>query len=196
MKRLACLLLALSAGLLGASASLPWYRVNAIDDKTGAIEAMVRGATWSKELTAIALALGAACIAGLALRRIGRRIVGAAAAVIAALGALPIIQALGTEASVDRMHKLLAERDDQGVAVLTTWAQISDIQLQSLAPILGLLGCALAVFGGALLAWKPGKDQRDKYQRAEVTQEQLDEDPDSERALWDAMDADIDPTDR
>ncbi|AZA11724.1 TIGR02234 family membrane protein [Corynebacterium gerontici] len=196
MKRLACLLLALAAGLLGASASLPWYRVNALDDKTGAVETMVRGATWSKELTAIALALGAACIAGLALRRTGRRIIGAAAAIVGALGALPVIQALSTEASVERMHKLLVKRDDQGVAVLTSWAQITDIALQPLAPVLGLLGCAIAVFGGALLAWRPGKDQRDKYQRSEVTQEQLDQDPDSERALWDAMDADIDPTDR
>ncbi len=196
MKKTAALLLALAAGMLAGAASMTWFDVSAHDDKSGAIETSVSGATWSKEVTAIALALAAACIAGLALRRTGRRIIGIAAAILSALGALPFVAVLSSEADPERMHKLLSERDDQGVAVLTNWAQINQIDLHPLGPILGLIGCALGLVAGVLLAMRPGQEQRDKYQRSQIREEELEQDPDSERALWDAIDADIDPTDR
>ncbi|AZA08970.1 TIGR02234 family membrane protein [Corynebacterium pseudopelargi] len=196
MKKTAALLLAIAAGMLGGAASMTWFDVTAQDDKSGVIETSVSGATWSKEVTAIALALAAACIAGLALRRTGRRIIGIAAAALSALGALPFIGVLSSEADPERMHKLLSERDDQGVAVLTNWAQINQIDLHPTGPILGLVACAIGVFAGVLLAVRPGQEQRDKYERTQMREEELAQDPDSERALWDAIDADIDPTDR
>ena len=59
----------------------------------------------------------------------------------------------------------------------------------------------LGLAGGVLLIARPGEDspRQNKYEketvRREKVREDLEEDPQSGRVLWDAISADIDPTD-
>jgi uncharacterized membrane protein (TIGR02234 family) len=64
-----------------------------------------------------------------------------------------------------------------------------------------MFGAAVALFGGVLLAMKPGTDSAKlnryerKQDRAAKISRDLEAEPDSGRVMWDALDADIDPTD-
>ena len=67
--------------------------------------------------------------------------------------------------------------------------------------VLALIGAAIGLVGGVILAAYPGVDgpKRTQYERkqrrtAHIAAE-LAAEPDSGRVLWDAIDADIDPTD-
>ena len=164
---LASLMLAGGAVALWVSSRLAWLTVTADDDKAGTKTVTIHGASWSTELIAVAIMLAAAAIAGLILRRAGRRIVGGIAAVIAAAGGWFILQVLVNTPPV----------------------------------ILALVGAAIGLVGGVILAAYPGVDgpKRTQYERkqrrtAHIAAE-LAAEPDSGRVLWDAIDADIDPTD-
>ena len=71
----------------------------------------------------------------------------------------------------------------------------------SAGPVLALVGAALALFGAVMVASNPGADKprTSKYETPAVRQERLQDDletsQDSGRVMWDALDADIDPTD-
>ena len=66
---------------------------------------------------------------------------------------------------------------------------------------MALAAAVLGLAGGALLVARPGEDspRQNKYEketvRREKVREDLEEDPQSGRVLWDAISADIDPTD-
>ena len=65
----------------------------------------------------------------------------------------------------------------------------------------GIAAALLGLAGGVLLVARPGEDspRQNKYEketvRREKVREDLEEDPQSGRVLWDAISADIDPTD-
>ena len=67
-------------------------------------------------------------------------------------------------------------------------------------PSISVLGSVLGLIGGALLALRPGGDapRQHKYEteavRMDNVRADLEEDPSSGRVLWDALSADIDPT--
>lgn len=203
--RIATLLIGLGALVLWIGSRFTWLTVDTFDDKSGAATLGIPGATWSTEATAVVLLLLAACVAGFALRRTGRRIVGAVAA-LAAVGASwqPLVLLAG-QPDPERARTILtsgaaSQRADAEV-LISEWAEVTNLSVGVTGPVLALLGCAIALFGGVLLAVRPGVDsaQRNKYERKQDREakiaEDLEETPDSGRVMWDALDADIDPTD-
>lgn len=198
MRKKATLLLAVGAILLGIAAWTQWFTVVGSDDLAGGSSLTVSGGTWSKELVAVALALGAGCLASLTLRKTARRIVGTLAAVIAAIGVWPGLSVFTGVPDKARMEQLLTARANDGSQALHSWATVTEIHTHGFGPALCVMGCGIALLGGVLLALRPGEDHvGDKYQRStseDVVQEMA-EAPDSGRVMWDALDADIDPTD-
>lgn len=203
--RIATLLIGLGALVLWIGSRFTWLTVDTFDDKSGAATLGIPGATWSTEATAVVLLLLAACVAGFALRRTGRRIVGAVSA-LAAVGASwqPLVLLAG-QPDPERARTILtsgaaSQRADAEV-LISEWAEVTNLSVGGTGPVLALLGCAVALFGGVLLAVRPGVDsaQRNKYERKQDREakiaEDLEETPDSGRVMWDALDADIDPTD-
>lgn len=203
--RIATLLIGLGALVLWIGSRFTWLTVDTFDDKSGAATLGIPGATWSTEATAVVLLLLAACVAGFALRRTGRRIVGAVSA-LAAVGASwqPLVLLAG-QPDPERARTILtsgaaSQRADAEV-LISEWAEVTNLSVGVTGPVLALLGCAVALFGGVLLAVRPGVDsaQRNKYERKQDREakiaEDLEETPDSGRVMWDALDADIDPTD-
>lgn len=203
--RIATLLIGLGALVLWIGSRFTWLTVDTFDDKSGAATLGIPGATWSTEATAVVLLLLAACVAGFALRRTGRRIVGAVSA-LAAVGASwqPLVLLAG-QPDPERARTILtsgaaSQRADAEV-LISEWAEVTNLSVGGTGPVLALLGCAIALFGGVLLAVRPGVDsaQRNKYERKQDREakiaEDLEETPDSGRVMWDALDADIDPTD-
>ncbi|MDK8449603.1 TIGR02234 family membrane protein [Corynebacterium mastitidis] len=208
--RVAALGLALAGAVEWASSRMTWIGVEAFDDKSGAATASVTGGTWSKELTAVALLLCAGCVAGLALRRVGRRAVGAVCAAAGAALAWVPVQALVRGVDAQRVHSLLSSTPEGGAgtatgghgaaAGLSEWAEISAVTIHSAGPALSVAGASLALLAGLVLALRPGADAAtmNRYERKESRDQRLRHDleaaPDSGRVLWDALDADIDPT--
>lgn len=203
--RIAALLLGLGALVLWVASRMDWIAVEAYDDKSGAVSQQIVGATWSTEATAVALLLLAGCVAGFALRRIGRRIVGVVGALAAVGASWAPLNLLAGEPDPERARLILtsaqsSQRASDPVA-LSEWAQLLDIQVITMGPMVAMIGCALALFGGVMLAAKPGQDSAklNKYERKRNREARIVDDlkstPDSGRVMWDALDADIDPTD-
>ena len=197
---LASLMLAGGAVVLWVSSRLAWLTVTADDDKAGTKTVTIHGASWSTELIAAAIMLAAAAIAGLILRRAG-----GLAAVVAAAGGWFILQVLvGGTPDAQRALAILSTNNTTSAtkgAQLTSWAQITAIDVNTPPIVLALIGVAIGLVGGVILAAYPGVDgpKRTQYERkqrrtAHIAAE-LAAEPDSGRVLWDAIDADIDPTD-
>lgn len=194
------------AVIMWVGSRMTWMDVAYLDDKSGSGSVALSGATWSTELTAVILVLLAGMIAAFALRRWGRRIVGAIGA-LAALGAIiSPVAVLAGNPDAQRAKMLLtsgaaSQRSNAPVSI-AEWAEITDISVQALGPVVTVIGALLAIVAGVALAVKPGGDspKRNKYENATMRREKIEEDlestPDSGRVMWDALDADIDPTDR
>lgn len=206
----------LASGLIGvASAGMwlcsrsAWLTVDTVDDKSGPATTDLVGAVWAPELTSIALALLAALFATTIMGSLGRRIVGALAAILAVAASwTPMTLLTGGAEGVDSQKALdlltsgsATQRADDAVTV-ADWAQVSAIQVHAMGPTLALLCCAMALVGAVLLVRRPGgvkKQKSSAYETPEVRRqriaEDLEEDPQSGRVLWDALDAGVDPTD-
>ena len=107
---LSALMIGAGALVVWISSRMNWITVDAFDDKSGAITQSLVGATWSTEIMALALALAAACVAGLVLRRMGRRIIGiisAVVAVAASLSPLGLLTGEPTAEDAERARTLL-----------------------------------------------------------------------------------------
>ncbi|MDO4685146.1 MAG: TIGR02234 family membrane protein [Corynebacterium sp.] len=203
--RIAAVLIGVGGALLWGVSRLTWLTVHVFDDKSGESTQELVGAVWSTELTALAFVLLAAMVAGLVLRRTARRIVGVIAA-FAAIGASwqPLNLLAGTPDLV-RAKNILASgaatENSQTPVLISQWAEVTDASVSMLGPVLAFLACAAALFGGVLLAVRPGEDtvKANAYERSQSRKERLEQDlseaPDSGRVLWDALDADVDPTD-
>ena len=195
--RIAALLLAVSAAVLWAASRMAWITVDTFDDKSGDATNVIIGGLWSTEQTAVAMLLLAGSIAGFALRRVGRRVV----VVISALAGIGVSWAplglLAGEPDPQRAHQLLSTGEEAKIAA---WAEIANLDVTSAGPALAMFGAAVALFGGVLLAMKPGTDSAKlnryerKQDRAAKISRDLEAEPDSGRVMWDALDADIDPT--
>ncbi|KQB85276.1 TIGR02234 family membrane protein [Corynebacterium oculi] len=208
--RVAALGLLVAAGLNWAASRMTWLDVEAFDDKSGAVSASLTGATWATELTAVALLLAAGCVAGLALRRLGRRVVGTVCALAGAGIAWIPVRTLNQEIDTQRVHSLLSSSVEGGAqtatgtqagsVTLSEWAEISSVTLHYAGPGLSVAGAAIALVCGIILALRPGQDAAtmNRYERKQSRQQRLRDDlnnaPDSGRVMWDALDADIDPT--
>lgn len=202
--RIGALALALGGVLLWLGARMDWLIVDVFDDKSGSSSIALPGSTWSTEATAVALLLLVAAVAGFALRKWGRRIVGAVAALAAIGASVGPMTLLTGEPDPARAHQLLtsgaASQQANNPVLISSWAEITGMDVSVGGPVIAMLGCAVALFGGVLLAAKPGTDgpRLNKYEKKSQRHAKLAEDlkssPDSGRVMWDALDADIDPT--
>ncbi|WP_304324067.1 TIGR02234 family membrane protein [Corynebacterium frankenforstense] len=197
---------ALGGLIVWLGSRLTWVSVDSFDDKLGETHHDIVGGSWATELTVAALLLVAAAAGSFVLRRVGRRVVGAITALIAAAVAWIPLSLLLTGPDPDRVFGLLTSGADSqradGPVALNSWAELTDVQLDALGPSIALIGAALALLVSVLIVVRPGTDAprrtrfaRGDQRRARVTRD-LEEDPESGRVLWDALDADIDPTDR
>lgn len=210
-------LLGLSGALIWAVSQMAWMTVDYRDDLAGDGTATLRGADWSTELSAVAVLLVAGMVAGFALRRTGRRVVGAVCAVAAAASAVPGIRLLAGGADAQRVHAILSAGADAGQAVsqsaqsaqsaqsgaqavISQWADIASVAVLPAGPSISVLGSVLGVVGALILVLRPGGDapRQHKYEKEAVRMDNvradLEEDPSSGRVLWDALSAGIDPT--
>lgn len=205
MKRQAALLVGFGALILWISSRSTWLTVSTFDDLAGGAVHDLPGSVWSTEATAVALLLAVATIAALALRRLGRRVVGIVAALAAAGASWTPLTLLTGEPDPQRAHAILssgaASQRASDPVTISDWAQVTEIDVSTFGPVLALVGCSIALVGGVLLALRPGVDgpKLNKYERKAARREKLEEDlrtsPDSGRVMWDALDDDIDPTD-
>ena len=201
---------ALALGVAGAlswiSSRMAWVRAEFVDDISGGGEATVNGADWSTETGAIAVLLLAGMVATFALRRLGRRVIGAICTAASFGLAVPAVRLLLGGADPERVHALLtagADEAQQGnsAPAIAQWADITSATTLVAGPGLALAAALLGLAGGVLLIARPGEDspRQNKYEketvRREKVREDLEEDPQSGRVLWDAISADIDPTD-
>lgn len=201
---------ALALGVAGAlswiSSRMAWVRAEFVDDISGGGEATVNGADWSTETGAIAVLLLAGMVAAFALRRLGRRVIGAICTAASVGLAVPAVRLLLGGADPERVHALLtagADEAQQGnsAPAIAQWAEITSATTLVAGPGLALAAALLGLAGGVLLIARPGEDspRQNKYEketvRREKVREDLEEDPQSGRVLWDAISADIDPTD-
>lgn len=205
-KRLGPLLIAVGAIVLWLSSRATWVVAASEDDKTGSAANDIIGSAWSLEIMALTLVLVAGAVAGLALRRIGRRVVGIICALAAAASAWTPVSLLTAGADVERAQKILqgasANKNAVDSAQISQWATVVSTEVHAWGPILALVGAAIALFGAVMLARNPGEDKvkaSSKYETPAARQAKLEEDletsSDSGRVMWDALDSDIDPTD-
>ena len=75
-RRLGPLLIAVGAIVLWLSSRATWVVAASEDDKAGSAANDIIGSAWSLEIMALTLVLVAGAVAGMALRRVGRRVVG------------------------------------------------------------------------------------------------------------------------
>ena len=205
-KRLGPLLIAVGAIVLWLSSRATWVVAASEDDKTGSAANDIIGSAWSLEIMALTLVLVAGAVAGMALRRIGRRVVGIICALAAAASAWTPVSLLTAGADVERAQKILqgasANKNAVDSAQISQWATVVSTEVHAWGPILALVGAAIALFGAVMLARNPGEDKvkaSSKYETPAARQAKLEEDletsSDSGRVMWDALDSDIDPTD-
>lgn len=197
-------LVGISGVVVWAVSQMTWMQVDYLDDLAGDGTAALRGAEWSTELSAVAVLLLAGMVAGFALRRTGRRVVGAVCAVAAAAAAAPGIKLLAGGGDAQRAHAILSAGSETtqsaSHAVISQWAEVVSVAVLPAGPSISVLGSVLGLIGGALLALRPGSDapRQHKYEteavRMDNVRADLEEDPSSGRVLWDALSADIDPT--
>ncbi|MCT1683525.1 TIGR02234 family membrane protein [Corynebacterium appendicis] len=206
--RMGALLMGLGALTLWLASRVTWMTVHYDDDRTGNGAVEVNGATWSTEVTAVVLLLLAAAVAGLALRRWGRRLVGGVGAVAALAVTVPPLGLLTGSPDPERAKALLTLGGEEttigstvGETAIPEWAAISNIDVAALGPAAAVIASLVAAAGGLILAVRPGRDAVtvNKYEKASQRREKIEHDleaePDSGRVLWDAIDADMDPTD-
>lgn len=197
LPRIAVLLLALGSLILWSASRMSWMSVATFDDKAGDAVHPVIGGLWSTEQTAVALLLIAGAVAGIALRSVGRRVVGALSALAAVGASWSPLGLLAGRPDPERVRQLLSTGKE---ATISSWAEVVDITVHSAGPALAMAGAAVALFGGVLLAVRPGVDtaKRNRYERRSDREAKIVADlasePDSGRVMWDALDADIDPT--
>ncbi|PRQ12517.1 TIGR02234 family membrane protein [Corynebacterium sp. 13CS0277] len=210
--RLAALAMAAGGGVMWAAGRMPWLQVEIFDDKSGAATHTISGSTWSTEIAAVAFVVLVAAIAGFALRRLGRRVAGLVAAVGAVAASYAPLAVIAGEPQAARAHALLTAGTtvgQSGQARITAWATVETITVQPAGVWLAFAGCALALMGGIVLALRPGADsaKRSAYDTAAARRQRLASDlervadspegaDDAPRVMWDALDADIDPTQR
>lgn len=204
---LAMALIALSALVMWLGIRPTWVIAEVGDDLSGGSTEEIPGAAWAAATTPLALTLLAAVAATLILGSVGRRIIGALVAVISVTASWSALQLMTSGADPQRALSLLqsgqvSQRASDPISV-ADWAVIEGVSTNMTGPVTLMIGAALGIFGGVLLMIRPGQkaggSRAGSYETPEVRKEKardrLAESPTSGRALWDAIDAGMDPTD-
>lgn len=203
--RAALLLVILSAMGLWIAGRLKFVTANVSDDKAGDSLKTLVGSVWDPAMVPLALAMIAAVILTLAVQPVVRRILGAVVALLAAVASFRSVMLLTSDVDLARAKSILTsgsatQRATKPVQI-SDWAQVTDAHVHTMPVLLALVAAALGVIGGVLLMMQPGKVSKghSRYETPENrragAQEDLAENPDNPRALWDVMDTGVDPTD-
>jgi uncharacterized membrane protein (TIGR02234 family) len=198
--RLVAVLLVAAAGLW-ASSRMGWVGYTAVDALQPTRDATVLGAQWAGELGPLALALGAAGFATLAVRGALVRLVGALVVAVGAAAAVAAATVLAGTPDAGRVVRL---------AELPSRVTVDEVRTLVAGPLLALAGAALAVAAGLVLIVRPGGQTglSSSYETPaarhaaalSVVAGTPNSDPGQARVpltgrlLWDAMDAGQDPT--
>ncbi len=197
-------LILLSAAGLWGTGRMTWVTADIFDDKAGDSTHNVVGAVLDPAATPIALALLAALVLSLAMKPIVRRILGAVMVVLAGITSFRAVNLLTNDVDLARIQSLLSSgaatqkqnRPDQ----ISEWAQVTSAHVHAFPVALALLAAALGVIGGVVLAMNPGGESKgsSRYETPEArratAEQDLEENPESGRVMWDALDAGVDPT--
>lgn len=194
----------LAVVLLWTSGRMTYLSVDVSDDKAGDSTKQLIGAVWDPAVTPLALAMVAAMLVQLAVPPAVRRVIGGIIAILAALASFRSVQLLTNEADLFRAQQILVSgvgtQKANDPLQVTEWAVVVGAQIHHLSIWVALLGAALGVLGGIILAMNPGQPSKhSRYETPESRRESIAEDlqdnPDSSRAFWDALDSGVDPTD-
>ena len=203
-RRIGPILMLVGAIVLWLSSRMTWVKAAVEDDKAGSSVAELSGSLWSLELIALTVVILAGSVAALAVRRTARRIVSGLTALAAAGVAWRPLTLLTAGPAAERAQELLqggTNVTSVDATSISDWASVLSADTQAAGPAVALVGAAVALFGAVMVASNPGTDKprSAKYETPAVRQERLREDlensQDSGRVMWDALDADIDPTD-
>ena len=204
IRQIALLFVVLSAAGLWGASRLKFVTVAVDDDKAGASTKELVGSVWDPALVPIALAMVAALILSIAVQPMIRRVLGVVIVALAAIASFRAVQLLSSDVDLARAKSLLssgaATQKESDPVQISEWAQVISGQVHSLGIVLVLVAAALGVVGGAILILRPGQQSKghSRYETPEVrradAEEDLAENPDSTRVLWDALDAGVDPT--
>ena len=205
LSQVPALTVGVGAVLLWLSSRLVWVTVTAFDDKSGDAVRGLPGAVWASQVTVIALVLVAGTLGAFTLRRNARRGIGGLTALAAIGASWAPLSLLAGSPDPERARMLLtsgaATQKASAPVTLSDWATVTALDVHHTGPTFAFIGSALALVGGVLLVLRPGGTGRSgssRYvtpgARQERLERDLEESPDSGRVLWDALDADIDPT--
>lgn len=205
LHRLALLLVAASAAILWLAGRMNFVTVEVQDDLAGNTTRHLNGSVWDPAATPLALAMLAATLLSFALQPLLRRVLGGVIVVLAGIASFRSVELLTVDIDLMRAQNLLtsgvATQNSQDPNQISQWAVVLSGQTHSLPLVLALLGAALGVVGGVVLLMRPGLPSagHSRYETPEArragAQQDLEENPDSSRVLWDALDAGVDPTD-
>ncbi|WP_019203052.1 TIGR02234 family membrane protein [Tsukamurella sp. 1534] len=191
---IAAVLMAAAAGLTWIAGRMTWMQVNVADGLTQERPMTIAGHQWAPALTLLPLVYLAAIAAALALKNWARGVVAVIVAAAAIGTAFPAVQVLTQEPDVAYIERVLdlAAKDYVNVA-----------GEESGGPLVAILAAVVAVAAATLLLrGLRGGGMGSKYaspaaRRAELERRVFDDAAaaqTSERDLWDALDADEDPT--
>ncbi|MFD4368743.1 TIGR02234 family membrane protein [Rhodococcus sp. NPDC058521] len=186
--------LALAALALWASSRMVWVSFVSSDglgeDRTVDLD----GGTWAAALTPLALTLVAAIAASFAVKGWVLRVLGVLVALVGVAAAVPVVQLIVSGASDERSAQL---------AELPGRADVRDVHASFGPAALTAIGVVAALVAAVTLLRRPREDAglSAKYDApaarraaAQRGNESGDE-PQSQRVMWDALDAGDDPTD-
>ncbi|WP_433604484.1 TIGR02234 family membrane protein [Prescottella agglutinans] len=193
---IAALLLAVAAVCLWGSSRMTWVTVTSSDGLGEDRVTHLDGGTWAAATTPLALVLVAAIAAAFAVRGWMVRVLGVLVAIVAVVAAIPAIGLLTGGASDERAA------DIAGFERVGTQVTATDV---STAPaLLVLLGSVVALVAAVMLIRKPAAagGLSSKYDSPAARREAAakrgaeGEKPEqqTQRMLWDALDAGEDPT--
>lgn len=188
----AALLLGVAALALWASSRMTWVTVSSSDglgqDRTSTLD----GGTWAASLTPLALVLVAAIAASFAVRGWALRIVAVAVAAVGIAAAVPAVGLFAGGADPE---------DAARIAELPARATVTATDIAYGPAVLAMVGAVAALVAGVVL-WRTPRSQAglsSKYagpaaRREAAARRGEGDEPVTERALWDALDAGEDPT--
>ncbi|MDO4928377.1 MAG: TIGR02234 family membrane protein [Corynebacterium sp.] len=200
--RIAQTLLALAALSIYFIANITWFEVEATDELSGAKELSVAGATAYAALQVLPWAMIAGTIAAVALGPKISRVLAALVAAIAAGGLWVPIQVITKGPDIEHFQQVLTTSTTKDPAELQSWAEVESVSTQMMPVIVTAAAFAIIIVCAIFLIVRPGKNREtsSRYStpqsRKDAITADLEQDPDSGRILWDALDADVDPTTR
>ncbi|GGG11739.1 membrane protein [Rhodococcoides trifolii] len=194
---LTALLLVIAALCLWAASRMTWVTVSSVDglgeERTSALD----GGTWAAATTPLALALVAAVAAMFAVRGRWSILIGLLVAAVSIGALVPAVSLLFGGADADRGASL---------AELPARAEVTTLDVSRVPAAVVVVGAVCALVAAVLLCRTPPSHgglsskydapavRRAEAERAVEAADDTNDEP-SERALWDALDSGLDPTD-